>query len=126
MAEAPSRYGETAIRDSHGLVSLVPALAGDPHFRFASRTEGHSIKPVTQQIGVTHRPRPACQHEKDGLERILGVLIVAQEAPAYEQDHRSVPRYRCGECRLTGGISVLDESIEELPVGHSRDRAPVE
>ena len=58
------------------------------------------------------------QDEEGGLEGVLGVVGVAQDAPADGQDHRPVPRHQ----RLEGRrIALGEEAVEELRVGEPGD-----
>ncbi len=62
-----------------------------------------AVEPVAQEVGIADGSRPPRQHEEDGLEGVLGMLVVAQELPADAQHHRTVASHECGEGGLTGG-----------------------
>ena len=59
-----------------GLFILAPASELDT--RLARRAERDPVEPVSQQIRIADRPGLASQDEEDGLERILGVVEIAQ------------------------------------------------
>ena len=81
---------------------LGPAPAGEPSPRLARRPQRDAVEPVAQQLGLAERPGLAGQHEEDGLEGVLGVLVVAQELPADAQHHRPVAGHQGGERGLAG------------------------
>ncbi|HZY83624.1 MAG TPA: hypothetical protein VFE78_02225, partial [Gemmataceae bacterium] len=59
----------------------------------------------------------ASEDEKRGLEGVLGILMVGQDAAAYTPDHRAMPPHkgREGAC-----VPLFDEAAEEFPIGRSR------
>jgi hypothetical protein len=58
----------------------------------------------------------ASEDEKRGLEGVLGILMIGQDAAAYTPDHRPMPPYK----GLEGGfVPLFDEAAEEFPVGRS-------
>jgi hypothetical protein len=62
----------------------------------------------------------AGQDEESGLKRVLGVVPVAQHAPANAQNHRAVSSQQ-GPKR--GLVVLLDKTLEQIPVRQlSRDR----
>ena len=82
---------------------------------------------MAQQVGVPDGPRPAGQHEEDGLEGVLGMMAVAQELLADAQHHRPVASHQGGEGRLGGeGVAAGDEPLDELAVGEPGHRAALE
>ena len=81
------------------------------------------IQPAGQSVSPSDRPGPLHHHQEGGLEGILGVIGIAEDAAADAQHHRPVPRHQ----RLEGaGISLFDEAVKELRVGQPRDDAPGE
>ena len=84
------------------------------------------VQPVAQQVGVADRPRLAGQDEEDGLEGVLGMVMVAQELSADAQNHRPVPRHQRSEGGFAGGIAAVVEPLDELAVGEPGDRTAVE
>ena len=77
------------------------------------------IQPAAQHDAAADRAGLLDQDQEGGLEGVLGVVGVAQDAVADAQDHRSVPRHQ----RLEGrGIAPMDEPLEELGVGKAGDR----
>ena len=66
-----------------------------------SRVVGHPIEPVADHRAGHDRRGFLDQDEKGGLESVLGVGLVAEDAPAHPQDHRPVPPGQ----RLERGLS---------------------
>jgi hypothetical protein len=74
----------------------------------------NSIKPVTQEVAF---PKAACltnEDEKRGLEGILGIVDIAEQAPAQGQHHRSVPGEKDFKRRF---VAALGKSFQELVIG---------
>ena len=78
--------GRIRLRASYCTLLLIPILLGEPALGLASRAERNTVEPVAQQIGVSNGAHPAGQYEEDGLEGILGVLVVAEGLPAYASE----------------------------------------
>jgi hypothetical protein len=58
----------------------------------------------------------ASEDEKRGLEGVLGILMVGQDAAAYTPDHRAMPPHKGREA---GVVALFDEAAEEFPIGRS-------
>ena len=108
-------------------VPQQPAPAGDLCPRGPGSSRRDPVKPVTQQIGVADRSSLAGQNEENGLQRVFGMLHVAQELATDTQHHRTVPAHERCEGSLTdwvvpaGGVPV-----QKLTIGESGDRARLE
>ena len=73
------RVGRLALSAKTRRLSRTQLL---PHL--ASNSAGHADEPAPDRCGLTHRLGPARQHQKHGLERIIG-LGGANEPPANPQ-----------------------------------------
>jgi hypothetical protein len=58
----------------------------------------------------------ASEDEKRGLEGVLGILMVGQDAAAYTPDHRAMPAHKGLEGSF---VALFDEATDELPIGRS-------
>jgi hypothetical protein len=63
------------------------------------------------------------EHEERRLKGVLGVVQVAQDAPAQPQHHRPVPRHQDRERRL---IALADEALQQDRIGSGVQRVPGE
>src|SRR5262249_2405546 len=78
---------------------------------------------AAQRTVPPQRRRLAHEDEEGGLEGVLGVLCVAQDAAANAQHHRPVPHEQGRE----GGLVVpRHEALEERRVGQGKGGATVE
>ena len=57
----------------------------------------NAIEPGAKQVRISDRLGLACQDKEDGLEGVLGVMMIAEELPADAKHHRSVPGHDGGE-----------------------------
>jgi hypothetical protein len=103
------------------LFDFAMARLADPGL--AGRAKCDPIKPIGEQVGVSHRARPSGQDHEYRLKGVFGVLAIDQELPANPQDHRSVPSNECCERILAGGVALHDKSPDELTVGQSGNRS---
>ena len=91
---------------------------------------GHAVRdaeePARDRPAPADGPRPAGQHEEDGLEGVFGVVGVVEDTPADPQHHRAVPDHQLLEGRFRGLVAPREEPVQELRVGHRPDRAEVE
>ena len=71
--------------------SPAPQRAGSGGGRDAV---GHAVEPGSQRIIHAKRPSLACQDQEGRLERILSVVMVAENAPADVQHHCAVSAYK--------------------------------
>ena len=73
---------------------------------------GHAVEPAAEPIAPADRAGPAGQDQECGLEGVLGVVGVAERAPADAPDHRPVPP----QDRLEGrGVVGFDEAFDHWP-----------
>ncbi len=72
-----------------------------------------AIKPVGEHRRGSDRSRLAGEDEERGLEGVLGIVVVAEDAPADAQDHRPMPPDDRLERRL---IATCDEPFEQIAV----------
>ena len=63
------------------------------------------------------RRRLADEDEEGGLEGVLGVVVVAEDAAADAPDHRAVPPHQGFQGRW---LSAADEALQQLPIGQVR------
>ena len=110
---------------SHGAVYLVLVTTSEPTPRLAGRAKRDPIEPVTQLVGVADRSSLASQDEEDGLEGVLGVVVI-QELAADVHDHGPVSRHQGGEGGFAGGVAAIVEPVDELAIGQPDDGAAVE
>ncbi len=71
----------------------------------------HCEEPVGDHLGAGDRGGLAGEHEESGLKRVLGVVWVAESAPADSPDHRAVTHNEGLERRL---VLAGGEASEEL------------
>ncbi len=79
------------------------------------------MKPVAKQVRITDRPRPECQNQEDGLEGILGVMVITEELPADAEHHGSVAPDNARECCFIDRLAACREPFEQLPVRQPGD-----
>src|SRR5262249_13651761 len=84
-----------------------PRLACDP--------AGDATQPVPEPFGLSDRPGLACQHQKRGLESVLGVLLLTQYPPAHAHDQRTVSMHERRKGLLIPGAR---KAIEQIGVRH--------
>ena len=72
---------------------------------------GHPIEPGPQRDAAADRTRFLDEDQERGLEGILGVVRILQDAPADAQDHRPVTRHQDLERR---GVIPGGEALEQL------------
>ena len=69
------------------------------------------------------RPSSPNQNEKRRLKRVLGVVPIAEDAPADTQDHRPMALDERGKCELGDRILAPDKQTQKLPVRQSLERS---
>ncbi len=75
-----------------------------------------AVQPVADHVGGADGRRPPDQDKEGGLEGVLGVGAVAQDAAADAQHHGAVAQQQ----RLEGGlVTVRGEAFEQLAVGQA-------
>jgi hypothetical protein len=89
------------------LVEPAPQRCGPGDERNA---RGHPEQPVTYRASVADRARLARQCQPGGLECVLCVVLVAQDAPADAPYHRSMTRHK----RCEGQLGRLAPQGREL------------
>ncbi len=94
-----------------------PSTSGEPAAGLARRAERHAVEPGAEQVRIADRPGLSGQDEEDGLEGVLGVMVIAQELPADAQDHRPVSGDDRGEGGLVGRLASGGEPLEQFAVG---------
>jgi hypothetical protein len=87
---------------------------------------GDAEKPARYGRTAPDRPGPACEHQKNGLKRIVGVVRIAQNTPADPENHRAVADHQLFKGRLGRLIAPQDKPVQELRIGQTTDRADVE
>ena len=81
------------------------------------------MEPVPDLAAGPDGRRLADEDEEGGLEGVLGVMGVAQDATADAQHHRPMPAHECLERIL---ILPANESFQQLAVGAPVRVCPVE
>ncbi len=81
------------------------------------------MEPGGQSRRQSDRTSAAGQHQKGGLEGILGGVFVAEDSASGGQDHRAVPRDECGEGGL---VAPVGEAGEQLAIVGRADRSVLE
>jgi hypothetical protein len=97
-----------------GHLSLLHPPTGRRGPRLAGGQVGDAVQPAAQRLAHRDRSRLAGEHEKGGLEGVLRVLLVAQDAAADTQHHRAVSAQQRLERRR---IPCVAKAREQLPVG---------
>jgi hypothetical protein len=85
-------------------------------FDLSFRAVRDAVQPACELSWLAERAAFAHQHQKRGLERVLRVAGVAQNAPANAQHQRSMARQQHGKGSL---VLRLEELRQELIVGQS-------
>ena len=85
--------------------------------------KSHAKEPVSQQVRVANGTSLLRQYQKHSLERIFGVVAIAQDLGANGENHGPVTRNQRGKRRFASGVSLRVEALEQLAVGHAGDRA---
>ena len=80
---------------------------------------GHAVQPGADRLALADRAGLAEQDQECRLERVLGLVRVAQDAPADAQHHRAVQGHERGERRL---VTTAHEPLEQRPVIQPRHR----
>jgi hypothetical protein len=97
-------------------------FAEAPFRPFAPGREGDSVgnfeEPGSEGVAPGYASRVTCQCEKRSLKRVLGVVRILQDAPAYPIDKPRVPPNEQLEGRL---VTARDEAIEELDIAGAAD-----
>ena len=105
---------------------LGPLTAAKPEACALRRAHGDAEEPVAQQVGLAQRPGLVGQDEEDGLEGVLGQVLVAEDLPADAQNHWSVAGDERGEGGLAGLIATGREPLDQLAVGEPGRRTALE
>ncbi len=75
---------------------------------------GNPVQPTGQRVPVLHRLDFLREQQKRGLESVLAVLGMLQDAPAHPIDHRPMPPHQRIKNDLIAGA---EESFDQFPVG---------
>jgi hypothetical protein len=105
---------EHRIRGRHGDSPILEDLpAGRVSFGAHRQAVGHPIQPTAHSLPPVDRAGLLREDQEGGLEGILGVVQIAQDAPAHTQYHRPVPFQQ----RREGvPVPVPGEPLQELVV----------
>jgi hypothetical protein len=108
------RLGGGDLGVGHGLdLPLAGAPPGVGGRGLPGGAAGDAVQPAAHRLALHDRPRPAGEDEEGGLEGVLGVLLVAEQAPADTQGHGPVTAYQGRERRL---VPRGDEVGQQVPV----------
>jgi hypothetical protein len=97
---------------AHHLRLAPPALrrrCPQPH----RRLPGHAVEPVGDRLSG-HVRRLADEDEERRLKRILGVMVIVQEAATDAPRHRRVPPHQRGKGTV---VPASQEAGQEFPIG---------
>ena len=75
---------------------------------------GHAVQPVADLCSGPDGRRLADEDEESGLERILGVVVIAQNTAADAPDHSGMPAHEHFESRC---VLPAEEALQQLPIG---------
>ena len=92
--------------------SQTPSPPGFLGSRLGCHAGRHAVQPGAQAFGIAKLPGLPDQHEERRLECIVGIVRVAQQAPADPQNHRSMPRDNRFERRF---VAVGNETFQQRP-----------
>ncbi len=84
--------------------------------RLKRRLTGHAVQPVGEHLARRHRGGLADEDQKGGLKGVLGVLGVAQPAPAHAPDKGGVTAH---QGRKRRPVLLLQEAREQLAIAGS-------
>src|SRR5262249_10137823 len=71
------------------------------------------MQPTAQGVQPPYGSRFADQDQKSRLASVLGVLMMAEDAPAYFENQWAIALIECSECGL---IMLLENSLQQLSV----------
>jgi hypothetical protein len=80
---------------------------------FQRRLVGDAVQPVADLFARYDGRRLADENQEGRLERILGVVVVAEDPTAHAQDHRAQPSHQSLKGRF---LASGDEAFQELSV----------
>ncbi|HEV3079955.1 MAG TPA: hypothetical protein VGY66_09255 [Gemmataceae bacterium] len=92
----------------------------DTAANFPSDSQGHSVQPTSHRIAPGYRPRLSREHQKCGLEGILGVLFLDQDAPAHAKHQRSMALHERREGFFVAMLDELPQQVRIAPAAHLR------
>src|SRR5205807_8007564 len=75
----------------------------------------NSEQPTTYRVALGNRACLAREHQEGGLEGVLGILLMAQHAPAHSKHHRPITLHQ-GCKRLF--IPLRQEPLEQMAVAN--------
>ena len=84
------------------------------------------MQPGCEEVGVADGGRSASKYKEDGLECVLGLMLIADKLPADAQNHWAVSRHERCERGFSGSVGAVDEPFEQLPVSEPGDGVAVE
>jgi hypothetical protein len=92
---------------------LVRPPASHPPPRLQGRAIGDAIQEIADGLARPHRRRLANENKKSGLKSVVGVVYIAEDAPADATHHRAVtPQQRLER----GFVASGDEMLQQLTV----------
>jgi hypothetical protein len=75
------------------------------------------MQPIADNLALGQTVRLADEHQECGLEGIVGIVGIAQDAAANAAHHRTMTAHERLESRL---IAPMEKRPQELPVGQPR------
>src|SRR5207253_2230409 len=94
----------------HALAVVLPVTCGSC---LESDAPGHAVKPVADRILPAYRAGLAREHEKSGLECVLGVLLIAQHTPANPKHQGTMPFHQSCKRRL---VAFVGKPLQQLAI----------
>ncbi len=118
----PGLGGVIELLPAGGAFLLGPASPGEPCAGLAGGAQGDAVEPGPERIRVADRSGPSRQDEEDGLEGVLGMVVIAQELAADAEHHRPVAGHDGGEGGLVDRLAGRCDPLEQFAVGEPRGR----
>ncbi len=113
LVERGEQFGSVRLRFRRGHLGLPVAAFRGHRLRLECSVERDSIQVVADARPILQRVALADEHHERGLERVVRIGGVAEDAAAGAQHHRGVPADQRGE---RGLVAVVEESGEQFAV----------
>jgi hypothetical protein len=104
--------GRFGVGHLHHLPFAEPSTGG-VGLCFQGHMIGNRVEPVSHRTAPVQGTSPTKEHEKGGLEGVLGRMTVVQDTPADAQHHRAVSPDQGGK---RGLLVPAEELLQQLSV----------
>jgi hypothetical protein len=111
------------LRGGRALVALAAATGGAGA---RGGADGDLMEPGADGVGGSKGASAAGEDEEGRLERVVGVVLLAEDPAAGAEDHRAVAVDEDAECGLGRGARGVEEAGEEFGVGARTEVAVLE